>query len=89
MKAKLITSGLLGLMLPWTYFLVVKIGPIRTHDQFGEVSFGASGVLGFIEFIGLTDAILIYTKAVLACTLAVFLICVVYDAISGKYSSTP
>ncbi|MCU7921031.1 MAG: hypothetical protein KZQ95_22130 [Candidatus Thiodiazotropha sp. (ex Epidulcina cf. delphinae)] len=89
MKAKLITSSLLGFMLPWTYFLVVNVGPIRIYDQFGKESVGSSGVLGFIEFNGLLDALIIYAKAALACALVVFIVCVVYDVIAGKYATKP
>lgn len=71
-------------MLPWAYFLVVSVGPISTYDKFGKESVGISGVLAFIEFIGLPDAIIIYTKTALVCALLVYFVCVVYDVMAGK-----
>ncbi len=89
MKAKLITSSLFGLLLPWTYFLVVNIGPIRKYDELGNESVGSGGVLGFLEFYGFTDALVIYLKAALGCALAVFIVCVAYEVIAGKYATKP
>ncbi|PUB80787.1 MAG: hypothetical protein DBP02_20210 [gamma proteobacterium symbiont of Ctena orbiculata] len=89
MKAKLITSSVVGLLLPWTYFVIVNIGSIRKYDQLGKESIGSSGILGFIDFNGFTDALVIYVKTVFACALVVFFICVVYDVIAGKYVTKP
>lgn len=82
MKAKMITSSLLGLMLPWSYFLIVTVSPIRSFDQSGNKTVGAGGLAGFVEFNGLGGSLFIYAKAVVFCALVVFIICEIYEAIA-------
>jgi hypothetical protein len=89
MKPKLITSVLLGLLIPWSYFLVVTVGPIRSYDQSGPESIGPAGLAGFIEFEGIVGSILIYSKATIVCALLVFIICTIYDVIAKRYDKKP
>ena len=84
MKAKLITSILFGILIPWLYFVFVNVGPIRYYDVDGDDIIGASGIAGFIEFNGITDSILIYLQAILVCTLLVLFVCGAYDFIQKK-----
>jgi len=84
MKAKLITSILLGFLLPWSYFLIVRSEPIRIYDQAGNETIGSSGIVGFIEFYGIVDSLIVYSQAAIVCTLIVFVICFIYEKIAKK-----
>ena len=84
MKAKLITSGLFGMCLPWLYFLIFRVGPIRIIDPNGVTTLGAGGVAGFIEFEGLFGAFSIYVQSILVCSIIVFLACTAYDLVKSK-----
>ena len=84
MKAKLITSGLFGICLPWLYFLIFRVGPIRIIDPNGVTTIGAGGVAGFIEFEGLFGSISIYVQSILVCSIIIFLACTVYDLVKSK-----
>lgn len=75
--------------MPWAYFLVVNVGPIRVYDEFGTESVGSSGVLGFIEFYGLPDAVIIYAKVAMAFALLILFACFVHDVIAGKFTTKP
>ena len=79
MKSNLLTSLITGLLLPWTYFLIVNVGPVREISDSGEV-IGNSGVAGFLEFFGLAEAIVIYAKAAVVCGVLAFCICVLKQA---------
>ena len=74
MKSNLLTSLITGLLMPWAYFLVVNVGPVREISDSGEV-IGNSGVAGFLEFFGLTEALVIYAKAAAVCAVLAFFIC--------------
>jgi len=83
-KPKLLTSILLGTLLPWVYFLLVTTGPSRHINSEGVTAFGQNGVAGFIEFYGITYSVIIYLQTALACTVLVFIICNVYVFIEGQ-----
>ena len=87
MKAKTITSVLLGLLIPWIYFLVVTVGSIRTYDPIGNEIIGPKGVIAFIEFNSIIDSLIIYGKAAIVCILFVFVICSIYDLVAKNYTA--
>lgn len=80
MKSNLLTSLIVGMVLPWTYFLFVSVGPVREIGESGEV-IGKSGIEGFIQFHGLTDALVIYVQASAACAVLAFGICLLKEAV--------
>ncbi|MFB2707241.1 hypothetical protein [Marinobacter shengliensis] len=80
MKSKFLTSLIVGLVLPWTYFLVVTVGPVREISESGEV-IGKSGVAGFIQFHGFADALMIYAQAIAVCGVLAFGICWLKEAV--------
>lgn len=80
MKSKLLTSLIVGLVLPWAYFLVVTVGPVREISESGEV-IGKSGIAGFIQFHGFADALIIYAQAIAVCGVLAFGICWVKVAV--------
>ncbi len=86
MKAKLITSLLIGSILPWFYFILVSVGQVRYLDQDGNLTkFGSSGVIGFFEYHGLMEAALIYGQSILVCATAIVLVCYCYDFVKTRY----
>jgi hypothetical protein len=80
LKSKLLTSLIVGLALPWTYFLFVTVGPVREYSEPGEV-IGESGVAGFIQFHGFADASMIYAQAIAVCGVLAFGICWLKEAV--------
>ncbi|KZZ62858.1 hypothetical protein A3762_01915 [Oleiphilus sp. HI0125] len=89
MKPKLITSILLGSLFPWPYFLLITVGPIRSYDEAGKEIVGPGGLAGFIEFEGIADSLLIYSKAAAVSALVVFVICSIYEVVSKKCATKP
>jgi hypothetical protein len=81
LKSKLLTSLIVGLIMPWAYFLVVTVGPVREISESGEV-IGKSGVAGFIKFHGLADALGIYVQASAVCGVLAFGVCWLNEAIA-------
>ena len=81
MKSKIITSLIVGLLMPWTYFLVVTVGPVREISESGEV-IGKAGVAGFIEFHGIADALVIYVEVSAVCGVLAFGICWLNEAVA-------
>lgn len=88
MKSKLVTSVLAGLIVPWSYFLVVQVGPIRTYVDGKEV-IGESGIAGFVQFYGWQDALVAYGKAGALCAAVAFMICLVNGAIERSFGVKP
>ncbi|PPI85633.1 hypothetical protein KEHDKFFH_04180 [Marinobacter maroccanus] len=88
MKSKLITSVLAGLLVPWSYFLLVQVGPIRTYSD-GKEIIGESGVAGFIQFHGWQDALVLYGKAGAVCAAVAFIICLANGAIERTVGAKP
>lgn len=80
MKSTLITSLIVGIVLPWAYFLIVTVGPVREIGESGEV-IGASGVEGFIQFHGLAEALLVYAQAGAVCGVVAFCVCLLKEAL--------
>lgn len=89
MKSKIVTSVLAGLLIPWSYFLFVQAGPIRTYTADGEEIIGESGVNGFIQFHGLQDSLIAYGKAGAICALVAFVVCLANGAIERTFGAKP
>ena len=87
MKPKLLTSIIFGVLLPWLYFAVVTVSPVRYASIDGKTNIGKSGVSGFIEFHGVTGATAIYIQSALLCGVFVFIVCSVYAYIEGHYAT--
>jgi len=81
LKSKLLTSLIVGLVMPWTYFLIVTVGPVREVTEFEEV-IGKSGIAGFIQFHGLFDTLVIYAQAGAVCAVLAFGICWLNEALA-------
>jgi len=88
MKAKAITSISLGLLLPWIYFEFSNSQHIRYIDAENNTLYGENGLLGLIEFYGFLDVFILYAKAVVICTIFIFIICSIYDFICKFNSSS-
>ncbi|MEC7816548.1 MAG: hypothetical protein VX939_09760 [Pseudomonadota bacterium] len=88
MKAKFLTSLIVGLLLPWTYFLVFTVGPVREISESGEVV-GESGLAGFIQFYGFADALVIYAQAIAVCGVVAFGICCLKEAMDHALKPKP
>ena len=86
MKSNLITSLLVGIVLPWAYFLIVTVGPVREIGESGLV-IGPSGIEGFIQFNGLSDALVIYFQAGAVCAVVAFCICLLKEALDHVLKS--
>ena len=74
------------MLLPWLYFAAVTVGPVRYAGIDGKINMGKSGVSGFIEFHGITEAAAIYIQAALLCGVLVFVVCSVYAYIEAHYA---
>jgi hypothetical protein len=89
LKAKLLKSSILGALIPWSYFLIVTVSPLRVYDQAGNdvtprEAPSNGGVLGFIEFYGVEESLLMYLGASMFCGLIVFVISSINEFISNK-----
>jgi hypothetical protein len=86
LKSNVLTSLIVGLILPWTYFLIVTVGPVREISESGEV-IGKSGVAGFIQFHGFSDALVIYVQAIAVCAVLAFCTCLLKQALDHALKS--
>lgn len=89
MLAKITVSVLFGLLLPWTYFLVVEIVPmdIYENDVLVRNTISKSEVILFIEHHGWPNAFVLYLKAFIACSLCAFIICFAHSFMAKKINS--
>ena len=64
MPAKIIVSILFGLLLPWSYFLVVEILPmdIYENDVLIRKAVSKNELVLFIDFHGWLNALVLYLK---------------------------
>ncbi len=83
-KSKIITSLSVGTISPLLYFLLINVSSVTYINKKGIKTEGASGLLGFIEFYGILESLIIYAKAVILGSILVFIICCIYDFISTK-----
>ncbi len=88
-KAKFITSIILSLIIPWSYFIFVSVGTVKTFDQDGNTMIGPDGLAGFIEFNGLVGSVIIYLETIAICGFFVFCICTIYEVIAKKCATQP
>jgi TRAP-type C4-dicarboxylate transport system permease small subunit len=63
---------LISLLLPFTYFLFINVGPIRYIDAAGNQMTGPGGIQGFIEFYGLVLSLAFYFAATLSVFSVIF-----------------
>lgn len=89
MTAKIITSTVFGLMLPWLYFFITDTHSmdlyhsgvlIKEATQAGEIEL-------FIEFHGWKKSLIFYLQSFLACFLATYNICFANNIIEKKLKS--
>ncbi len=88
-KAKFITSIILGLIIPWLYFIFVTVGTVKTFDQEGNVLVGPNGLASFIEFNGFLGSLAIYSEAIAISGFLVFCVCTLYEIIAEKSATQP
>jgi len=88
MLAKIITSALSGLLLPWAYFLMVDITPMNLFKDGVLISQAVhkSELELFIEFYGFKNALLLYLKSVIVCFVCAYAICVAHNFFAKKLS---
>lgn len=86
MTAKIITSIVSGLLLPWLYFFVTDTHSMSLYHNGALIKEAAqaSEVELFIEFHGWQQAIFFYLQSFLACFLVAYTICSVNNAIALK-----
>jgi len=86
MKAKMVTSILSGLLIPWLYFLFVTVSPMTVYEEGEPVgpSRGASGITLFLEHNGIIESLVIYGQSAASITLAVFAICTFNNWLANK-----
>ncbi len=89
MKAKFITSFIVAILAPWSYFIFIKVQPLRTYGQSGKESTGGSGIASFMEYHGVIDSLIIYGKAFLVCAVLVYVACIIYETIAKKCAIQP
>ena len=89
MLAKIIVSVLFGLLLPWSYFLVAEMVPmdIYENDVLVRKAVSKNELMLFIEFHGWLNALALYLKAFIACSLCVLIICFAHSFMTRKLNS--
>lgn len=86
MMAKIITSTVFGLLLPWLYFFITDIQSMNLYHSgvlIKEAS-QASEVELFIEFNGWQQSLIYYLQSFFTCFLAAFAICSTNNLIAKK-----
>jgi len=84
-KVKLITSLIIGALLPLFYFVVVTISPIRYVENNVDKASNLNGINGFIEFYGVSNSIIIYLQATIICAVIVYIIWSIYAFFEANY----
>lgn len=76
MKAKVVTSILSGALLPWTYFIFVRISSMDTYQNGVLVSSASksSGIGLFIQHNGIAGSLITYSIAAIIIALITFCI---------------
>ena len=84
MKAKIITSTIFGLFLPWLYFLIADTHTMNVYHSgvLIKEATQASDIELFIEFHGLQQSLIFYLQSFFAFFLLVFAICSVNNQIA-------
>lgn len=77
MAAKIITSTIFGLLLPWLYFFITDTYSMSLYHsgQLIKEATQASEVELFIEFHGWQQSLIFYLQSFLACFFVAFAIC--------------
>jgi len=84
---KLIISLVIGALLPWVYFLVVTISPIRYGGNGEETVSNLNNINGFIEFYGISNSIIIYLQATIICAGIIYIIWGIYNHFQANYKN--
>lgn len=86
MTAKIITSTVFALLLPWLYFFITETHSMNLYHSgvLIKEATQASEVELFIEFHGWQQSLFIYLKSFFACFLVAFAICTANNEISKK-----
>ena len=86
MKPKILTSLFAGASVPFSYFLLVTVSPLRVYDNGVLVQSpnNNSGIQAFIEFNGLSNSFFIYLKVAIVCFIISFIICSIHDFLNRK-----
>ena len=83
MISKILTSVIFGASTPFLYFVFVTVSPMHKIDPSGGAPemVGPGGLLGFIEFHGFAEALVIWAKVGAVCALFTFCVCFIYDMV--------
>jgi hypothetical protein len=84
MTAKIITSTVFALLLPWLYFFITDTHSMNLYHSgmLIKEATQASEVELFIEFHGWQQSLMFYLQSFLACFLVTFAICSVNNLIA-------
>lgn len=88
MKSKILTSILVGLVLPLSYFLFVTVSTLDVYEDGKLVNEGSGkiGVSAFIEFNGILGSLIIYCQAAFFCFIVSFVICSINNYLDSWFS---
>lgn len=86
MTAKIITSTVFGLLLPWLYFFITETYPMNLYHSgvLIKEAAQASEVELFIQFHGWQQSLIFYLQSFFACFLVAFAICSANNLIAKK-----
>jgi hypothetical protein len=86
MTAKIITSTVFGLLLPWLYFFITDTHSMNLYHSgvLIKEATQASEVELFIEFHGWQQSLIYYLKSFLACFFVAFAICSANNLIAKR-----
>ena len=78
---------LMGILLPWVYFLFVKISPMNIYENGVLVRKATqqSGIASFVEFNGVTGSLMIYLKVFAILFVATYLICTLNEFFKKQF----
>lgn len=89
MTAKIITSTVFGLLLPWLYFFITDTYSMNLYHSgvLIKAATKASEVELFIEFHGWQQSLIFYLQSFVVCFLMAYSICFANDIIEKKLKS--
>ncbi|GHA12857.1 hypothetical protein GCM10008090_23170 [Arenicella chitinivorans] len=86
MKSNLLTSILSGLIFPFFCFVFIDFAPMNIYENDVLVNEASQSteLLAFIEFYGVGNSLLIYSKIALVIFLFALLVCVLNQYIKSR-----
>ncbi len=86
MTAKIITSTVFGLLLPWLYFVFTETYPMNLYHSgvLVKEAIQTNEVELFIEFHGWKQSLILYLKSFIVCFLVAYVISTANNLISKK-----